>query len=52
MTELTGDALEGWKILLSRLGMDPARGETVIVKLDSGDQVAVTDTSVQTVASG
>jgi len=52
MTELTGDALEGWKILLGRLGIEPQSGETVIVKLDSGDQVAVTDTTVQTVGAG
>jgi len=52
MAELTGAALEGWKVLLGRLGIDPASGETLIVKLNSGDQVAVTDTSVQAVETG
>jgi hypothetical protein len=50
VANLEGDALVGWQRLLARAGISPAPGEPIVVKLDTGAQVQVTDTKVEPVS--
>jgi hypothetical protein len=46
MADLSGDALKGWETLLGQAGITPSPTDTIVVTLDTGDQVQVTGTSV------